>query len=614
MNLYKKTLHYLSPYKGNIALILLFNICQSIFSLISFTTIAPFLSVLFGDAEVILQKPELTFSTTSIINTFYYYLGLLISSKGKEVALIMIGGTMVLFSLLTNLFRYFSLYMTAPIRAGVLRSFRKDIYLKIISLPISFFSKHKKGDILNRMGTDVQEVEWSIISSIQTFCRDPFMLFFYLIALFAVNIKLTVISLLILPLSGLIISVIGKSIKRNATKAQSILGKMSAKFDETISGLRIIKGYNIIDRTAENFRDENDYYTKISVKIHRINELGAPLIEFLSILSLTAILLLGSSFVFSDPTFKGEIFVMYILIFSQLIAPAKRLVTALYLIQKGKAAANRIEVIMDADEVIHEDPNAETKHNFEKSIVYKDVTFSYQEDPHCEQSGDPIYVLRNINLDIRKGETIALVGPSGSGKSTLVDLLPRFYDLKTGAIYIDDVNIKNMPLQNLRHLTGIVNQDIILFNDTIFNNIAFGQQNIPKERVIEAAQMAQAHQFIMELPEGYDTVIGDRGMNLSGGQRQRLSIARTFLKNPQILVLDEATSALDNESEFLVQKALDSLIKGKTAIIIAHRLSTIRNADRIIFMQQGEILECGTHQELMSLNGQYAQFYRIQQI
>lgn len=614
MNLYKKSIHYLAPYKGNIVLILLLNICYSLFSLISLTTIVPFLSVLFNDAAPIMQKPELTLSSSSIIDTFYYYLSQLIEWKGREFTLFAIGISMVLFSFLTNLFRYLSHFCTAPIRSGILRQFRKDIYAKIISLPISFFHKHKKGDLLNRMGADVQEVEWSIISSIQVFCRDPFLLVFSLIVLFAVNIKLTIISLIILPICGLIIAPIGESIKRNATKAQNILGKMSARFDETISGLRIIKGYNIIDQTADNFRKENDYYTKVTTKVHRINELGSPIIDLISIVSLMLILLIGSSFVFNSSTFKGEIFAMYILVFARLLPPAKSLVTAFYTIQKGKAAASRIEVVMDADDVIHESPTAKKKDVFSESIVFKDVKFSYQEDPNCEQTGDPIYVLQDINIEIRKGEKIALVGPSGSGKSTLVDLLPRFYDVRHGEILIDQLNTKDIALKDLRDLIGIVNQDTILFNDTIFNNIAFGQQDTAKEKVIEAAKMAQAHAFVSEMPDGYDTVIGDRGMKLSGGQRQRISIARTFLKNPGILILDEATSALDNESEYLVQQALNTLLEGKTAIIIAHRLSTIRNADRIFFMRHGRIIESGTHQELLEANGEYARFYQVQQI
>ncbi|MDL2326974.1 ABC transporter ATP-binding protein/permease, partial [Bacteroidales bacterium OttesenSCG-928-A14] len=524
------------------------------------------------------------------------------------------GLTMVFFTFLSSLFRYLGLYCMAPIRSGILRDFRRDIYAKVISLPLSFFHKHKKGDLLNRMGTDVQEVEWSIISSIQIFCRDPFMLLFFLTALFIANTKLTIISLVVLPLSGLFIAAVGKSIKRNATKAQEVLGKMSVKFDEAINGLRIIKGYNIIEQTAEDFKKDNDYHAKVSTKILRINEMGAPLVELLSIVSLAVILLIGSSFVFTDPSFKGEVFVMYIVCFARLIQPAKQLVSAYYTIQKGKAAAQRIEVVMDADNVIQNAPDAQTKSTFNENIVFNNVTFSYQEDPHCEQTGVPIYVLQDINIEIKKGEKIAVVGPSGGGKSTLVDLLPRFYDIQHGEICIDNLNNKKIILKDLRDLIGIVNQDTILFNDTVFNNIAFGQQHVAEERVIEAAKMAQAHDFVSQLPEGYGTMIGDRGLKLSGGQRQRLSIARTFLKNPQILILDEATSALDNESEFLVQQALETLLEGKTAIIIAHRLSTIRNADRILFLRDGRVAESGTHQELMELHGHYARFYQVQQV
>ena len=602
----KQAKHYLSPFKRNIALIFLFNILYACFALFSLTMCVPFLSILFGMDETATEAPVLSFNINTIKDYGYYQIGQIIENRGAVSALIIVGVSMVFFSFLSNLFRYLAHYNLAPIRAGVLNQFRKDIYQKLITLPLSFYSKFKKGDILSRIGADVQEVEWSIISTLQILCRDPFMFLIFLITLLFINIKLTLIALIVLPLCGLLIAAIGKSIKRNAIKAQNILGKMSVRFEETIGGLRVIKGYNAIDHAAENFQKENKYYTKIMTKTYRINELGSPLIEFLSILAMAIILLVGASFVLDDPRFKGANLVMYIFIFARMLPPAKQLVTAYYNIQKGTASTQRITQIMEAEEVILEAETPVHLTEIKEGIEYREVSFTYDEEDSLTNS--PKEVLRNINLKINKGEIIAITGSSGSGKSTLVDLLPRFYDIIHGKILIDGINIQDIAIRDLRNLFGIVNQDVILFNDTVLNNIAFGLKNVSREMVIEAAKMAQAHQFIMEMPEQYDTIIGDRGMKLSGGERQRLSIARTFLKNPEVLILDEATSALDNESEYLVQKALETLLQGKTAIIIAHRLSTIRQADTILFMEKGEILERGTHQELLANGKGYSLF------
>ena len=606
MQPFKQAKKYLSPYKGNIILIFFFNILYACFALFSFTMCIPFLSILFGMDDVVVEQPVLSFDVNTIKDYFYYQIGQIIESQGAISALIIVGATMVLFSFLSNLFRYLAHYNLAPIRAGVLNQFRKDIYHQLITLPLSFYSKFKKGDILSRIGADVQEVEWSIISTLQILCRDPFMFLLFLITLLFINIKLTLIALIVLPLCGLLIGSIGKSIKRNAIKAQTVLGKMSVRFEETIGGLRVIKGYNAIDHAAENFQKENQYYTKVMTKTYRINDLGSPLIEFLCILAMGIILLAGASFVLDDPGFKGEILVAYIFIFARMLPPAKQLVTAYYNIQKGTASTQRINQIMEAEEVILEAENPVHFTKLKECIEYKGVSFTYDEEADLAETDKA--VLHNINLKINKGEIIAITGSSGSGKSTMVDLLPRFYDIVQGEILIDGINNKDISIIDLRNLFGIVNQDVILFNDTVFNNIAFGLKDVSREMVIEAAKMAQAHQFIMEMPEQYDTIIGDRGMKLSGGERQRLSIARTFLKNPEILILDEATSALDNESEYLVQKALETLLKGKTAIIIAHRLSTIRQADTILFMEKGEILERGTHQELLANGKGYSLF------
>ncbi len=611
MKLFRRSLQYLAPFKGNVVLIFIFNIFYSIFSVFSLTMVIPFLSMLFGQTEMITAKPELALSTKSVFATFYYYIGLVLNEYGASKALFLTACTMVVFSILSNFFRYLALYSTAPIRAGILRNMRRDIYRKLVILPFSFYSKHKKGDIINRFGSDVQEVEWSIVSTVQVFCRDPFLMLVFLFTLFSINLKLTLITLLVLPISGLIIAYVGKFIKRYSSRVQETLGKLSAKYEEAISGLRIIKGYNAIDHATEKFKEENRYFRKSNTKLHRVNELGSPLIEFLSILSLAVILFIGSIFVINTPEFNGEVFVFYILVFARMLPPAKQLVTAHYTIQKGKPSAKRIFDLIDSDEKIIEAKHALSLVSLKRSITYKDVCFNYKEKEGVHPDID---VLHHINLTIKKGETIALVGHSGSSKSTMADLLPRFYDVTSGELLFDDINIKDYKLHDVRELIGIVNQDVILFHDTVLNNIAFGKDKVSKERVIEVAKMAQAHDFIMELENGYDTIIGDRGTKLSGGQRQRLSIARTILQDPEILIFDEATSALDAEAEYLLQDSIDTLIKGRTAIIIAHRLSTIRNVDKILFLEKGHIKEVGTDAELMAKQGYYYKFCTQQQL
>ena len=605
MDLLKRLLKYLSPFGKNIAAILVANILYAFFSLFSFTMIAPFLSVLFGHAEQMATKPDFAFTLDAIIGTFNYYMGEIIAHSGKVYALLYVAVSMVILSLLSNFFRYMAMYALAPVRAGFLKNLRKDIYHQIIVLPLSFYSQERRGDILNRMGSDVQEVEWSIISTLQSLCRDPFLIILYMIALFKISAPLTLVSLLILPIVGYLIAIIGKSIKRNSVKAQQILGRMSSIFEESIGGLKIIKGYNAIDLADEQFKSEDEKFYKLHRKIFRITELGSPLIEVLCIVSLTVILFIGSRMVLtSGGTIQAEIFMMFILIFSRLIQPAKTLVSSIYTVQKGMASAQRIYQILDGDEVIEEVANPILINKLNKEIEYRHVSFAYNEGEE---------ILHDINFTLHKGEFIALVGASGSGKSTIVDLLPRFYDIQQGEIIVDGIDSRQLKISDLRGLFGIVNQDVTLFNDTIHNNIAFGMENVTREMVEQAAKVAHAHDFIMEMENGYDTIVGDRGMKLSGGQRQRLSIARAVLKNPEVLILDEATSALDTESEHIVQTALQELMQNRTAIVIAHRLSTIRKADLILFIENGRIVERGNHEELMDAHGAYYRFCAIQQ-
>lgn len=601
--MFKRLFHYVVPYWKNILLIFLFNLLYSVFSVFSLSMVAPFLSVLF-DGNSVTARPVFDGSVQSVLDTFYFYLGGISGRYGIFYALVFIAVSMVVLILFSNLFRYLGLYVNAPIRAGFVKSLRKDIYRKMLILPLSFYGKQKKGDILNRIGSDVQEVDWSIVCSIRMVCRDALLVIVFFAFLFSISYKLTILSLLILPPVGILIAKIGKSIKRNAVESQQLLGRMSSAFDEAISGLRIIKGYNAIDSTYRDFQKLNDRFFVLNRKIFRKTELGAPLVEFLCIASLMLVLLLGAGILLKDNELPPEMFVLFIVIFARVIPPAQSIVSSIYVLQKGMACAERIYQILDAEEVIEEAENPISKRRFENEIRYDSVSFSYN-------GAD--FVLRDVSFTIPKGQHIALVGASGSGKSTIVDLLPRFYDVTSGRILIDDVDVRELKISDLRGLFGVVNQDVTLFNDTVFNNIAFGNENASREAVESAARTALAHDFITEMENGYDTVIGDRGMKLSGGQRQRLSIARAILQNPQVLILDEATSALDNESEAIVQQSIQHLMEGRTTLVVAHRLSTIRHADQILFVQDGRIIERGTHHELMRLNGAYAKFCALQE-
>lgn len=606
MKQFRRVLTYLRDFKINIVLIFFFNLCYAVFSVFSLSMVAPFLSVLFGNGTMVTERPELSLNANDILNTFYYYMGIIIHDYGQFYALVFIAITMIISTLFSNLFRYLGLYANAPIRAGISKGLRRDVYHRLLILPLSFYNRQKKGDILNRIGSDVQEVEWSVVCSLQMFFRDPILVIVFLITLFSISYKLTFLTLIILPPAGILIAKIGKSIKKNSTEAQQILGRMTSAFDEAISGLRIIQGHTATDYADRRFRKMNDRFFVLNRRIFRKTEIGAPLVEFLCILALVIVLLLGGNFVVSDAAMTGEKLILFIVIFARIIPPAQSIVSSYYTIQKGMASADRIFRVIDEDEVIEEAKKPVSKKTFDDKIEYSHVHFSYREDDNEE-------VLSDINFTLEKGKTVALVGASGSGKSTIVDLLPRFYDVKEGQILIDGIDIRKLKISDLRSIFGIVNQDITLFNDTVYHNIAFGKEGVTREMVEEAAKTALAHDFIMEMAEGYDTVIGDRGMMLSGGQRQRLSIARAVLQNPQVLILDEATSALDTESEYIVQQSLQRLMEGRTTIVVAHRLSTIRRADEILFVQGGRIIERGNHDELIALGGEYAKFCALQE-
>lgn len=605
-----RILKYLKNYKLQIALILFVQLLYAIFSIFTLTLLVPFLQVLFGQVDPVTVRPGFSFSAQYLIDTFYYLMNTVIERHGQNSALLFIAGTMILLSLLSNTCRYAGMYWLSHIRSGILFNIRDDFYRKLIRLPLSFYTGQRAGDMESRIGADVLEVEWSIISSLLALCRDPFLMIAYLITLFTISVKLSIVTLLIIPFMGIVLSIIGKNIRNYSLKSQQLIGRMTAYFEEAVDGLRVIKGYNAQEYVSEQFRKENFQFYRLNKKIFRIKELGAPLIEFLCIFTALVISLIGLVVFPESFASRGTLFMLYFVVFARMIPPAKSLATTYYQMRKGLSAAARLYEVIDADEVIKDCDNPKHIVEFQDVIEFKDVCFSYHD---VEKAAD-CEVLQNINFTLRKGETMAIVGPSGSGKSTLVDLLSRFYDIRFGEILVDNIPINQYALFDLRNLFGIVSQDVILFDDTVYNNLTFGVENATEEQVVSAAKIAQAHEFIMELEDGYQTEIGNRGMRLSGGQRQRLSIARAILKNPQIFILDEATSALDNESELLFQEALLPYIKKHTGIVIAHRLSTIRFADKILFLKKGRVEELGTHQELMEKKGEYYRFCNIQKM
>jgi len=575
------------------------------FSLFSLTMIIPFLNVLFSQNRNYTLMPW-SVSAKSLLNNFNYYLGNYIVEHGQLKALMLISMLVVIMFFLKNLTRYLAMYFLVPIRNGVVRDIRRDVYHKILSLPIGYFTDERKGDMMARMTSDVQEVEWGIMNSLEAAFREPLNIIVFLITMFTMSSELTTFVLVLLPIAGLIIGRIGKSLKKKSVQAQEKMGELLSNIEETLGGLRIIHAFTAEKSASKKFGGLNNQHYGLMNKIGRRRDLASPVSEFLGTVVMTVVMYFGGLLVLGSETkLEPSEFIAFIAIFSQVITPAKSLTTAWYNIQKGLASSERIYKILDA-EVLVKDPEhpAEAK-PFSDKIHFDGISFSYIKE-------DGKSVLKNISLEIPKGKTVALVGQSGSGKTTLADMLPRYYDVDSGKITIDGVNIKDMRVSDLRGLMGIVTQESILFNDTVFNNIAFGMENASEEEVIAAAKIANANDFISAMSDGYQTSIGDRGSKLSGGQRQRLSIARAVLKNPPILILDEATSALDTESERLVQEALINLMKQRTTLVIAHRLSTIVHADEIIVMQSGEIVERGTHQELLNKNGYYKRLFDLQ--
>lgn len=603
MNLLRGPFRYVRPYAKYVGLNIGFNLLGIVFGLFTLTLAIPFLGLLFETQEKVHSLPAFHFSAGWFQHYFAYKVTGIIESTGKEAALLWLCGMVVLMFLLKNLFRYLAMYFLAPVRNGVIMDIRNALYDKVLALPLSYYTNERKGDIMTRMTNDVQEIEWSVIGAIEMIFRDPPTVLVYVLTLFFMSPELTLFSMVLIPVAGIIIGRIGKSLRRSSEEGMKRTGELMSLTEETLGGLRILKAFNAEPLSRERFRHTNYALKRLMNRIYRKKDLASPLSELMGSMVIVAIMLFGGRAVLSgNNALSPEIFMTFILVFSQILPPVKAISQAYYNLQKGRASLERVDQILNAENRIQNATDAISLDLFEQELRYEHVDFSYHQEP----------VLKDINFTLSKGKTIALVGQSGSGKSTLADLLPRFYDVSNGRILIDGHDIRALQLDSLRRLMGIVSQESVLFNDSIFNNIALGKPGATLEEVQHAAQIANAHDFIIEMPDAYQTNIGDRGHKLSGGQRQRLSIARAVLANPPILILDEATSALDTESERLVQDALSRLMVQRTALIIAHRLTTIQHADLILVMQDGEIVERGTHHELLIKQGAYKRLFDLQ--
>lgn len=614
MDLFKLIHRFIPPYKGKVFLNILFNLLSTVLSLFSFAAIIPVLQILFGITESNLHHISLHHAmdiqqiAEALKNNVFYFLQEQIHTSGTGWVLFLLGVFLVVMTALKCGCAYLASFYMIPIRTGVLRDLRQQLFDKVISLPIGFFTEERRGDIMSRMTNDVQEVENSIMASLDMIFKDPIMILIYLITLFFLSWQLTLFVLLLLPTMGWAIGQVGKNLKKRSTKGQEQTGELLNQIEETLGGLRVVKAFNAEQKLIDRFERLNNSTRSTFNRIHRKYALAHPVSEALGTMMIAILLWYGGGLILSNhSSITAPEFIYYLVIFYSIINPAKDLSKAAYSIRKGMASLERIDKILNAQSSIQEPIHPKTLQKQERDstfIEYKDVSFSYQE-------GRP--VLRHINLSIQRNQTVALVGQSGSGKTTMVDLLPRFYDVSAGCITVNGIDVRDLRTSDLRSIMGNVNQEAILFNDTFYNNIAFGVENATMEEVERAARIANAHDFIMATPDGYQTNIGDRGSRLSGGQRQRISIARAILKNPQILILDEATSALDTESERLVQDALDHLMQNRTTIVVAHRLSTIRKADMICVLHEGEIVERGKHEELYDINGYYRKLVDMQQ-
>lgn len=604
MSYFRKILQYAIPYKRYAILNIICNVFYAVFSTLSFIALIPVIQVLFDKTKRVSAKPvwDGLGGAKDYVTGYFNYQVTQKVAEDEISALLFICGIVILLFLLKNIFGYLAAFFITFLRNGVLRDVRDTLYKKILALPVSYFSEKRKGDTISRITADVNEVQTSFLSILELIVREPLTIIFTIIAMLMMSAKLTIFVFVFLPISGFIISLIGKKLKQQSNKAQEENGYFLSVVEETLSSLKIIKGFNAEDKMQQRFQASTNRLNHILNKLINRQNLASPASEFLGIFVIVIILWFGGQMVLVEGSLDAATFIAFLGLAYNILTPAKQISKASYSVKKGNAAAERILQVLETPSTITDKPNAVVKEEFENNIKIDNINFRYEEEN----------VLRNFNLQVYKGQTVALVGQSGSGKSTIANLITRFYDVNEGSITIDGIDIKDMTKKSLRDLMGLVTQDSILFNDTVRNNIALGKENASDEEIIDALKIANAWEFVKDLPKGLETNIGDSGNKLSGGQKQRLSIARAVLKNPPIMILDEATSALDTESEKLVQKALENMMKNRTSIVIAHRLSTIQNADKIVVMQKGEIVEEGKHLELLQKKGTYQKLVEMQ--
>ncbi len=603
----KKIIPFALKYKKNAILNVVFNVFYAFFSTVLMMSLLPTLDVLFKLTEKVIKKPEYTgIGEISRFSQEYlaFYITKLNDFYGAKYALLLVVGIVIITALFKNIFNYLASYQITILRNGVLKDLREKLYSKIVHLPISYYSDQRKGDVMTKMLGDVGEVQNSFFQILELVVREPLTIIFSIFAMLAISVKLTLFVFIFIPISGLIISRIGKNLKAKSIRVQNEQGVFISTLDETLTGLKVVKSYNAENSFIQKFNDSLERLLKLTTSIANKNNLASPLSEFLGIVTIAVLLWFGGIMVLEDFSLKGTEFIVYIGLAYTILTPAKAISKASYQVKSGLAAAERVFTLLEQENIVVNKPNAFVKHTFEKGISVKNINFAYEDDN----------VLKNFSFEVEKGKTIALVGQSGSGKSTIANLLTRFYDIQEGSIEVDGVEVRDWDMHALRGLIGLVTQDSILFNESIKNNLLIGKPSATDEEIIEALKIANAYEFVISLPNGIDTNIGDAGGKLSGGQKQRLSIARAVLKNPPIMILDEATSALDTESEKLVQDALEKMMQNRTSIVIAHRLSTIQKADNIIVMQKGEIVEQGKHAELIAKNGMYARLVALQSL
>lgn len=605
MSNFKKIIPFVLPYKKYAYLNIFFNVLYALFSTLSFISLIPMMQVLFDQTKRNTTKPEFEsiFEPREYLENYMSYkITTLTDNHGVQTTLAFMVAIIISIFLLKNLFDYLAMFFITFLRNGILKDIRNAMYKKTIELPLSFFSEKRKGDVISRISGDVNEVQTSFLSILELIVKEPLTIVFTIVGMFVISTKLTIFVFIFIPISGYIISIIGKQLKRKSTRAQEEQGIFLSTIEETLGGLKVVKGYNAEKHFNNVFQKSTARFLNLSNSIGNRQNLASPVSEFMGIAVIAVLLWYGGNMVLVDKTLKGAAFIAYMGLAYNILTPAKAISKASYSIKRGNAAAERVLEILEQENTIADSPKASEKDTFENNISIEDINFSYENEK----------VLKNFSLEVKKGQTVALVGQSGSGKSTIANLLTRFYDVQEGEINIDGANIKDLKLESLRGLMGLVTQDSILFNDTIKNNILLGKQDATDDEIIEALKIANAYEFVKDLPLGINTNVGDSGNKLSGGQKQRLSIARAVLKNPPIMILDEATSALDTESERLVQVALENMMQNRTSIVIAHRLSTIQKADKIVVMQKGEIVEQGTHDELLAKNGVYKKLVMMQ--